>query len=112
MSWHAKPGCPAHHHAAVERIVNAMPSSYLLAPYTGEIFPSLEDCNQRLRGYAFAEGFNIIRKGEGLKAIPSYRFKYIFHSSTTQSNRKLEDLIERDSEGRISSQRQREATNV
>jgi hypothetical protein len=89
-----------------------MPSSYLLPPHTGEIFASMENCNQRLCGYAFAEGFNIVRKGGGSKAIPSYRFKCIFHGSIAQNNRKLENLIERDSEGRITSQRQREATNV
>jgi hypothetical protein len=64
MSWHAKPGCLAHHRAAVKRLVNAMPSSYLLLPYIGEVFASLKDYNLRLRGFAFAEGLNIIRKGE------------------------------------------------
>jgi hypothetical protein len=112
MSWHAKPGCPAHHRAAVERLVNAMPSSYLLPPHTGEVFASLEDCNLRLRGFAFAEGFDIVRKGGGSQGLPSYRFKCIFHGINTQNSRNLEDRVKRDSEGRISSQRQREATNV
>jgi hypothetical protein len=112
MSWQAKPGCPAHHRPAVERTVNALPSAYLLPPHSGEIFNSLEDCNRRLRGYAFAEGFDIVRHGGGIKAIPSYRFKCLFHGTKTQNHRKLEDRVEKDSEGQITSKRQREGTNV
>jgi MULE transposase domain len=112
MPWSAKPGCPRHHRAAVERLVNALPSSYLLPPLSGEVFDSLEDCNRRLRGYALAEGFDVVRKGGGTKANPSYRFKCLFHGSNTQNNRKLEDYVEKDSEGKISSKRQRDATNV
>ena len=112
MPWHAKPGCAKHHRAAVERMVNALPLSYLLLPCTGEIFEGLEDCNRRLRGYALAEGFDIVRHGGGTKALPSYRFRCIFHGITTQNYRKLEDYVERDSEGRISSKRQRDITNI
>jgi hypothetical protein len=32
MSWQAKPGYVEHHRAAVERMVNALLPSYLLAP--------------------------------------------------------------------------------
>ena len=112
MPWYAKPGCPEHHRAAVERLVNTLPPSYLLPPCSGELFEGLEDCNRRLRGYALAEGFDIVRHGGGTKASPSYRFKCIFHGSNTQNNRKLEDHVEKNSEGQISSKRQREATNV
>ena len=112
MYWHAKPGCPAHHRAAVERIVNAYPPSYLVPPASGEIFDSLEESNRRMRGYALAEGFDIVRHGGGTKALPSYRFKCIFHGSKTQNHRKLEDHVEKDSEGKVISKRQREATNV
>jgi hypothetical protein len=112
MSWQAKPGCAKHHRAAVERLVNALPASFLLPPSTGEVFESLEHCNRRLRGYALAEGFDIVRHGGGTKASPSYRFKCIFHGISTQNNRKLEDRVERDSEGQIVSNRRKETTNV
>jgi hypothetical protein len=59
MPWQAKPGCAEHHRAAVERIVNTLPPSWLLKPSSGEIHDSLEGCNRRLRGYALAEGFDI-----------------------------------------------------
>jgi hypothetical protein len=112
MDWQAKPGCPEHHRAAVERMVRALPPAYLLPPCSGEIFESLEACNRRLRGYALAEGFDIVRKGGGTKTNPSYRFRCIFHGSTTQNNRKLEEFVEKDSDGKIVSKRQREATSV
>ena len=83
MPWHAKPGCVEHHRAALERIVNALPSSYLLQSQIGEIFESLDDYNSRLRGYALAEGFDIIKYRKSTKINPSYRFKYIFHNITT-----------------------------
>lgn len=67
MPWHAKPGCPEHQCATVERTVNALPSSYLLLPRTGELFDSLDARNSRLRGYALAEGFDTVKHGGGTK---------------------------------------------
>jgi hypothetical protein len=70
MPWHAKSGCAEHHRAAVERIVNALPPSYLLPPISGEIFDNLDSCTNRLRGYALAEGFDVVRHGGGTKKVP------------------------------------------
>jgi hypothetical protein len=112
MSWHAKPGCAEHHRTAVERLVNALPSSYLLPPCSGELFSSLDECDSRLRGYALAEGFDVVKHGGGTKSTPSKRFKCIFHGSNTQNHRKLEDRVERDLESRITSKRQKDVTNV
>jgi len=50
MFWQAKPRYVEYHRAAVERMVNALSLSYLLAPYSGELFNSLEYYNRRLRG--------------------------------------------------------------
>jgi hypothetical protein len=61
MPWQAKSGYVEHHRAAVKRTVNLYPLVWLLAPQSGEVFDSLDNCNRRLRLYAFAEGFNIIR---------------------------------------------------
>ena len=112
MPWHAKPGCPEHHRTVVERMVNALPSSYLLPPRSGELFDNLDACNNRLRGYALAEGFDIVKHGGGTKKIPGSRYKYIFHGINTQNYRKLEDHVEKDSEGKIISRHQRDATSV
>lgn len=105
MSWHAKPGCAEHHRAVVERMVNALPLSYLLPPRSGEVFEGHEACNRRLHGYALAEDLDIVRNGGGTKANPSYRFRYIFHGSETRNDRKLEDRVEKDSDGKIVSKR-------
>src|SRR5271163_3046220 len=112
MAWEARLGCPPHHRAAVERMVNALSPSYLLPPVSGELFDSLEHCNRRLRGWALAEGFDIVRRGGGTKAAPAYRFKCIFHGNVTRNDRKLEDTVEKDSEGKVVSRRKKEVTNV
>ena len=92
--------------------MNALPAAWLLPPQSGEVFDNLEHCNERLRGYALAEGRDIVRNGRGTKINPSYRFRCIFHGEKTQNNRKLEDRVEYDDEGKITSKRQRDATNV
>jgi hypothetical protein len=112
MAWEARLGCPPHHRAAVERMVNALPPSYLLPPISGEPFDSLEHCNRRLRGWALAEGFDIVRRGGGTKVAPGYRFKCIFYGDVTRNHRKLEDTVEKDLEGKIVSRRKKEVTNV
>jgi hypothetical protein len=111
MPWHAKPGCAEHHRAAVERIVNAFPPR-LQPPQTGELFDGLEHCNRRLCGYALAEGFDIVRKGEGTKVNPRWRFRSLFYGEKTRNDRKLELRVERGQDGTISSKRQGENTNV
>jgi hypothetical protein len=111
MPWKAKSGCAEHHRAAVERLVNSLPPSYLLPPRSGEIFADLNDCTNRLRGYALAEGFDVMRHGGGTKMNPACRYKCIFHGINTQNHHKL-DHVEKDSEGRITSKRQRDATSV
>jgi hypothetical protein len=108
MSWQAKSGCAEHHRPAVERIVNALPVAWLSPPQSGELFDDLDHCNRRLRGYAFAEGFDIVRQGGGTKANPSSRFWCIFYGEKTRNSRKLEDEVERDEDGSITSRRQRE----
>ena len=105
MSWHTKPGYVEHHRTAIERLVNTLPLSYLLPPCSGELFGSLDKYNNRLRGYALAEDFDIIKHGGGTKSTPSKRFKCIFYGSNARNYRKLEDRVERDLEGKITSKR-------
>jgi hypothetical protein len=62
--WNAKPGCPEHHVEALERAVNAMPLEWRSPPQTGEVFPSILECERRLRGFTLVEGFDIVRNGE------------------------------------------------
>jgi hypothetical protein len=47
-----------------------------------------------------------------MTTTPGTRYKCIFYGSSTQNNRKLEDDVERDSEGIITSRRRKNATSV
>jgi hypothetical protein len=96
MPWHAKPGCAEYHRPAVECIGNLIPAAWLLPSQSGELFDSLDHCNRRLRSYAFAEGFDIVRRGEENKANPSYRFFCLFHGAKTRNTRKLEVKVKYD----------------
>ena len=77
-----------------------------MPPQTGEIFNDLEYYKRRLRGYLFAEGFDIVRKGGGLKSNLSLRLLYLHYGITTQNTRRLENEVERDEDGNIISRRQ------
>jgi hypothetical protein len=106
MSWQAKPRYAEHHKAAVERAVNLLPLTWLLHPKTGEVFDNLDHYNRRLRGYALAEGFDIVRKGGGSKSNPAWQFYCVHHGEATRNYRKLEDRVARDEKGSITSRRQ------
>ena len=64
------------------------PSSYLLSPVTGEIFTSIEACEQRLRGFALAEGFDIAHTEGGNKRISDGRWQCGYHGKETRTWRK------------------------
>jgi hypothetical protein len=53
--------------------VNALLFSYLLPLITDEIFAFIEVCEQRLRGFALAEEFDITYTGKNNKRIPGDR---------------------------------------
>jgi hypothetical protein len=79
---------------------------------SGEIFNSIHDCERRLRGYALAEGFDIVQTGGGKKSQAGARWQCYYHGVATKNWRHLEDHVERDEEGKITSKRQREGTMV
>ena len=112
MTWLAKTGCAEHHIAILERLINSFPSKWLLPPQSGEIFENLEHYNRRLRAFALATGFDIIRKGGSSKALPSWRFFYFYYSTETRNDRKLEARIKTDKKGNITNKRQRGSINV
>jgi hypothetical protein len=81
-------------------------------PQTGEEFPSLEYSNFRLRAFALAEGFDIMRYSGGSVGALSYRFRYFYYGTITKNNRKLEDHMEVDKEGNITSNRKRNIIKI
>src|SRR5436853_5358937 len=98
-AWRAKPRCPKHLIAVLERAVNALPPAWLLQPTTGEVFDSIEHCKRRLQGYALAEGFEVVQTGGGTKKAPAGRFECSKHGESTKNWRKLENHVEYDKEG-------------
>src|SRR5438045_5648562 len=110
--WRAKPRCPKHLVAVLERAVNALPPAWLLQPTTGEVFDSIEHCRRRLQGYALVEGFEVVQTGGGTKKVPGTRFECSKHGESTRNWRKLENHVEYDTEDTISTVRQREYTLV
>ena len=60
ISFHAKPRCPNYLVDIYEKAVNILLFSYFLLFMIGEIFVSIEACEQRLRGFVLAERFDIV----------------------------------------------------
>jgi hypothetical protein len=112
MAWRAHPACPKHLVGALERHINALPAAYLLPPQTGEIFDSIASCERRIRGYSMAQGFDIVFTGGGTRVASGARFECCYHGDTTRNWRHLEDHVEKDEEGKVTSERQREGITV
>ena len=112
MTWVAKTGCVEHYVVILERFVNSFPPEWLLPSQSGEIFENLKYCNRRLRAFALAISFDIVRKGGGSKAFPSWRFFCFYHGTETRNDRKLETRVETDEKDNITSKRQRGSINV
>ncbi|KAF7503405.1 hypothetical protein GJ744_009713 [Endocarpon pusillum] len=111
--WQAHPLCPPEARNRLQDIVQGLPEAYLLPPQTGEEFENPESCLRRLQGYALSKGFAVI-KVSGSTDSKRVRIQYrcIHHGKQTQNNRRLELHVERDSEGRTITQRQRESTHT
>jgi hypothetical protein len=106
MPWKAKPRCADHHRPVVERTVNKFPSAWLLPLEPGEVFDSLDYYERRMRSFPLLKGSTLSAKGGGTKANPSWRFRCLLHGEETRNDRKLEDKVERDEHGTITSTHQ------
>lgn len=95
-----------------EHVANRFPSAWLIAPETGELSNILDHCERRLRTFSFADGFDIVCKGSGTKANPSWRFFCLYHGAAIQNTRKLEDRVQKHEQGTIISRYQRENTTA
>ena len=65
-----------------------------------------------MRAFALATGFDIVRKGDGSKAFPSWRFFCFYYGTEIRNDRKLEARIETDEKDNITNKRQRGSINV
>jgi hypothetical protein len=113
LLWQAKPGCPAHLRDVVERFVNTRDPAWRVPPASkGEVFESFEQCQERLNVWAMIEGFAVVVRGRGDPKNPCKRFLCIHHDDKTRNYWKLEEEVEKDSDGYIISVRQRDATHI
>jgi ribulose 1,5-bisphosphate carboxylase large subunit-like protein len=73
MPFHVKPGYSKYFIDVYEKAVNTQPVSYLLLSIIGEVFTFIAAYKVRLRGFALAKGFDIMRTSGDNKRVPSTR---------------------------------------
>jgi len=111
--WHVDPNCPAHLAVELTNVVMDLPTSYFLAPHSGEVFGSVEAALARLNGYALTQGFAVVKSGGSEHSKKPYiSFKCIHHGAQTRNYRGLERHIRRDADGVIVSNRKEENTST
>jgi hypothetical protein len=101
---------PAHQRSTFDRAVAALPTSFLRFPVTGEVFGSKAECKARLQGFALSQGFAVVVGKSSQDGTPRAEFLCIHHGISTRNDRALEDEVEKDSESKITSKRQRDNT--
>jgi hypothetical protein len=102
---HLFPSMPAHLRPALECAIAALPQPWLCALKSGEVFESKEMCRKRLQAFALTQGFAVV---VGRSDKDRSVFHYIHHGAETRNDRGLEPRVEKDKDGKIISQRQRD----
>src|SRR5271155_1546783 len=97
---------PEHLRRPFLNAVGRNPTEWLLLPQNDEVFDTFDHCFARLHAYALGHGF-AVTKGKSWTITPRRQYLCIHHSSKTRNDRRLEEEVERDSEKRITSRRQR-----
>ena len=83
--WRAPPGCPEHVRYTLERAVNAYLVEWLKEPISGEVFDSIDECQERLVAYSLSQGFDIIITNSANKPAPRATYYYIHHGEETRN---------------------------
>lgn len=110
--WRAGPGCPDGLRNLIEKTVNAYPPRWIDEPRDGEVFESIDECHRRLIAYSFSQGFDVVKTHTNKGQYPNATFCCCHHSEETRNTRDLPDKVERDEEGQVIGERQRELTIV
>ena len=112
-AWKPHPFCPPHQLPVLTREIQALPASFFLYPCTGETFDSPGIALRRLNGFALSQGFAIVRtNGSEHSKKPYLLMQCIHHRKKTMNTRNLEDHVQRDNKGVITSTRKQEATSI
>src|SRR5271155_3711956 len=111
-TWQPHKDCPAHLVEQIKAYGNSLPTSWRTEPFAGDVFDSPDHAFGRLQGYAFLNGFAVVkwRSTKADSSDPRARYRCIHHGDESKNWRELEQHIERDDAGNILSQRKREDT--
>ena len=90
--------------------MNKYPREWLDPPATDEVFDSMDAAQERLVAFSLSQGFDIVKSHSTMKPQPVFTFSCIHHGVETKNWRKLPHNVERDKEGKIIGERQREFT--
>jgi len=110
--WRAPVGCPDHIRFIVEKAVNSYPPEWLEEPISGEVFSSIEECQNRLIAYSLSQGFDIVVTHSTRTPNISTTFSCVHHGKETKNWRQLPRTVEKDEEGNIVGERKRNLTVV
>jgi hypothetical protein len=98
---------PTHQRAAFDRAVAALSPAFLHFPATGESFESKVSCKARLQGFTLGQGFAVVIGKSDKDSTPKVEFLCIHHGEASRNGRGLEEEVQKDSSGTITSKRQR-----
>jgi hypothetical protein len=90
--------------------VRRVPEAWLLPPQDGEVFDTAEEGQQRVLDHSLAAGFQTVG-GQGSHAERK-NIWCIHHGKETRNDRGLVHKVQKDSKGKIISNRKREDTGV
>jgi hypothetical protein len=102
---------PQYQRNTFDRAVAGLPTDFLSFPVTGEVFRSKAECKARLQGFALSQGLQPSLANLHKMGRPG-EFLCIHHGTVTHNHRELEDEVEKDSEGKVTSKRQRGNTRM
>ena len=111
-AWQAPSGCPDHIRYVLEKAVNSYPPIWLEEPSTGEVFSSIEECQNRLIAFSLSQGFDIVVLNSRKIPQPGTTWACIHHGKETKNWRKLPYIVEKDDKGEIVGERKRNLTVV
>jgi hypothetical protein len=112
-AWRPHPRCPDYAVKQLQVFMSSLPAMYYLTPCKGEVFGTLSEALHRLQVFAATQGFAVANISGSMQAEhPYFIVACLHHGKETRNWRGLEEHVERDEEGVVTSQRKQETTSV
>lgn len=102
---------PDHHKQSFVDKINSFPPKWLEKPVNDERFDSPDQCLERLNAYGFFAGCLFVSGNQRKDKTKTWEYLCKFHGDKMANKRKLEDRVERDTKGEITSRRVRDTHN-